>query len=98
MDTEASAIDRPDPAIVAFIESSRLVSPGGSARFERLPGGVSSDIWLVHADERSFCIKRALAQLRVNRRLVSTYRAQFKEGRAGSRRLRVSCRRRFRHF
>jgi aminoglycoside phosphotransferase (APT) family kinase protein len=65
MDTEASVIDRPDPAIVAFIESSRLVSPGGSARFERLPGGVSSDIWLVLADERSFCVKHALAQLRV---------------------------------
>jgi aminoglycoside phosphotransferase (APT) family kinase protein len=65
MDTGASAIYRPDPTIVAFIESSGLVSPGTSASFERLPGGVSSDIWLVHADDRSFCVKRALAQLRV---------------------------------
>jgi aminoglycoside phosphotransferase (APT) family kinase protein len=65
MDTEASAINRPDPTIVDFIESSRLVPPGMSVGFERLPGGVSSDIWLVHAGVRSFCVKRALAQLRV---------------------------------
>jgi hypothetical protein len=65
MDTGASAIDRPDPTIVDFVENSRLIPRGMSARFERLPGGVSSDIWLVHADDTSFCIKRALAQLRV---------------------------------
>ena len=65
MDTGASAIDHPDPAIVDFIENSRLMPRGMSARFERLPGGVSSDIWLVHGDDTSFCVKRALAQLRV---------------------------------
>ena len=65
MDTEASAVDHPDPTIIDFVENSGLVPPGKYTRFERLPGGVSSDIWLVHADDRSFCVKRALAQLRV---------------------------------
>jgi hypothetical protein len=65
MDTEASAVDHPDPTIIDFVENSGLVQPGKYTRFERLPGGVSSDIWLVHADDRSFCVKRALAQLRV---------------------------------
>jgi aminoglycoside phosphotransferase (APT) family kinase protein len=65
MDTEAGAIDHPDPTIVDFVQNSELVPRGKYARFERLPGGVSSDIWLVHADDRSFCVKRALAQLRV---------------------------------
>jgi len=65
MDTGARAIDHPEPTIVDFVENSRLVPRGMSARFERLPGGVSSDIWLVHADDTSFCVKRALAQLRV---------------------------------
>jgi aminoglycoside phosphotransferase (APT) family kinase protein len=38
---------------------------GTTVRFERLPGGVSSDIWLVHAGAAVFCVKRALPQLRV---------------------------------
>src|SRR5438046_4718518 len=59
--------DHPDPTIIDFVENSGLVPPGKYTRFERLPGGVSSDIWLVHADDRSFCVKRALAQLRVAR-------------------------------
>ena len=54
MDTEASAVDHPDPTIIDFVENSGLVPPGKYTRFERLPGGVSSDIWLVHADDRSF--------------------------------------------
>src|SRR5438874_12069611 len=65
MDTEASTIDPPDPTVIGFVENSGLVRHGTSPRFERLPGGVSSDIWLVHAGDRSFCVKCALAQLRV---------------------------------
>jgi aminoglycoside phosphotransferase (APT) family kinase protein len=72
MTTEASAIDAngrredgPDPAIVDFVTRSGLVSSGMVARFERLPGGVSSDIWLVHGNGRSFCVKQALPRLRV---------------------------------
>jgi hypothetical protein len=60
-----SALLAADPTIIDFVENSGLVPPGKYTRFERLPGGVSSDIWLVHADDRSFCVKRALAQLRV---------------------------------
>lgn len=35
------------------------------AEFEALTGGVSSDIWKVRADGRCFCVKRALAKLKV---------------------------------
>ena len=65
MDSEARAVDHPDPTIIDFVENSGLVPPGKHTRFERLAGGVFSDIWLVHAGDRSFCVKRALAQLRV---------------------------------
>jgi aminoglycoside phosphotransferase (APT) family kinase protein len=61
----ASAIERPDPAIVDFLARSRLVQPSADARFERLPGGVSSDIWLVRGGSAAFCVKRALPRLRV---------------------------------
>jgi fructosamine-3-kinase len=43
-----------------------LVRRGNDARFERLPGGVSSDIWLVRAGSAAFCVKRALPKLRVS--------------------------------
>ena len=55
----------PDPATVAFVGRCGLVPAGVGPHFERLPGGVSSDIWLVRAGGRAFCIKRALARLRV---------------------------------
>jgi hypothetical protein len=48
MDAEPIAIDHPDPTIIDFVEKSGPVPHGTSARFEPLPGGVSSDIWLVH--------------------------------------------------
>ena len=47
---------RPDGALLDF---------GGEREGEPLTGGVSSDIWLVRLTERSVCVKRALAQLRV---------------------------------
>ncbi len=43
-----------------------LVRSGDSPEFERLTGGVSSDIWKVEVPGRpAFCVKRALSQLRV---------------------------------
>ena len=49
-----------------FIERARLAPPGDALRFEPLPGGVSSDIWIVRAGaSRTFCVKRALPRLRV---------------------------------
>ncbi|HMD64448.1 MAG TPA: aminoglycoside phosphotransferase family protein [Stellaceae bacterium] len=57
--------DRPDPAIIEFVARSGLVPDEAAVRFERLPGGVSSDIWLVRAGSDAFCVKRALPRLRV---------------------------------
>src|SRR5262249_60235644 len=65
MDSGASTIKRPDPAFIDFVARSGLVQLGANARFERLPGGVSSDIWLVRSGPAAFCVKRALPQLRV---------------------------------
>jgi aminoglycoside phosphotransferase (APT) family kinase protein len=56
---------QPDPAIVNFVARSGLVPQRATLQFERLPGGVSSDIWLVRADSAVFCVKRALPRLRV---------------------------------
>jgi len=42
-----------------------LISPGAKAIMKPLTGGVSSDIWLVETGNRRFCVKRALARLRV---------------------------------
>ncbi len=42
-----------------------LVRDGEAVRFEPLTGGVSSDIHLVEVGKRRFCVKRALAQLKV---------------------------------
>ena len=64
-DPGGSREDRPDPAILDFVACSGLMPPGAEARFERLPGGVSSDIWLVRAGSGAFCVKRALPRLRV---------------------------------
>jgi aminoglycoside phosphotransferase (APT) family kinase protein len=58
----------------ASIETSDLIEPlrrmgllqaGEPARFTPLTGGVSSDISLVEAGERRFCVKRALPRLKV---------------------------------
>jgi aminoglycoside phosphotransferase (APT) family kinase protein len=57
--------DRPDAAIAAFVARTGLAPGAAAARFERLPGGVSSDIWLVRAGSAAFCVKRALPRLRV---------------------------------
>lgn len=57
------ASPQPDAELVASLRSTGLV--GESARYERLTGGISSDIWKVTMPERSFCVKRALPQLAV---------------------------------
>jgi len=55
----------PDPSIVDFIERAGLAASGDTLQFEPLSGGVSSDIWIVRAGPRTFCVKRALPRLRV---------------------------------
>jgi aminoglycoside phosphotransferase (APT) family kinase protein len=65
-ETESLAgTDQPDPEIIRFVGQVGLNPPGATVRFERLTGGVSSDIWLVQAAENAFCVKRALSKLRV---------------------------------
>jgi aminoglycoside phosphotransferase (APT) family kinase protein len=64
MDAAGAPGMRPDREIIDFVARSGLTSTG-AARFERLVGGVSSDIWLVQSGDISFCVKRALPRLRV---------------------------------
>jgi len=60
-----AASDILDPALSAFLVAHALISPEEQARWHPLSGGVSSDIWRVDIDGRSLCVKRALAQLKV---------------------------------
>jgi 5-methylthioribose kinase len=55
----------PDPGVVRALERLGLVTPGSDVRFARLTGGVASDIWRVDAGAQRFCVKRALAKLKV---------------------------------
>jgi enolase len=55
-----------EPDILQFLQRSALVDSGEQPDCERLPGGVSSDIWVVRTRAaRTFCVKRALPRLRV---------------------------------
>jgi hypothetical protein len=49
MGRDAPAEANRHPAIAAFVACSGLIASGAAAWFERLPGGDSSDIWLVRA-------------------------------------------------
>ena len=51
--------------MVQCLERHGLLVDGATAEFERLTGGVSSDIWKITVAERVFCVKRALAKLKV---------------------------------
>ena len=62
--TESGAV-QPDVAMVASLVNAGLLDDPAEAAFEPLTGGVSSDIWKVTTPLRVFCVKRALAQLRV---------------------------------
>ncbi|MDJ0942364.1 MAG: aminoglycoside phosphotransferase family protein [Kiloniellales bacterium] len=56
---------QPDAAILAALREAGLVEGADTASFEPLAGGVSSSIWKVVTPEQTFCVKRALPQLRV---------------------------------
>ena len=62
--SDVSATD-PNLSVKEFMRRSGLVDLAGRLEFQRLTGGVSSDIWLVSTGSESFCVKRALPQLRV---------------------------------
>lgn len=51
--------------LAATLQAMKLLGPGEPYRVETLGGGVSCDVLAVHAGGRSFCVKRALARLRV---------------------------------
>jgi len=55
----------PDPALRDFVTAKGLARAGDDVRWTALAGGVSSDIWRVDLPERTICIKRALARLKV---------------------------------
>ncbi len=59
-----SADDTMD-SIIGALRDAGLVGAGETPVFTPLTGGVSSDIHLVTAGERRFCVKRALARLKV---------------------------------
>ena len=55
----------PEPALDAFLIDAGLVERGTATLWTPLTGGVSSDIWRVDAGSKSWCVKRALAKLKV---------------------------------
>lgn len=65
MATQAEGSQAPDRELLNGLRRAGLLAEGEAARFEALTGGVSSDIWKVTTDQRVFCVKRALAALKV---------------------------------
>ena len=55
----------PEPALDDFLIDAGLIARGDATLWTPLTGGVSSDIWRVDAGDKSWCVKRALAQLKV---------------------------------
>ncbi len=55
----------PEPALDEFLINAGLIARGAATVWTPLTGGVSSDIWRVDAGGNSWCVKRALAQLKV---------------------------------
>ena len=55
----------PDQEMIQSLRNNGLLNDVEGAKFEALTGGVSSDIWRVEADGRVYCVKRALAKLKV---------------------------------
>jgi aminoglycoside phosphotransferase (APT) family kinase protein len=58
-------MDQVEVEVVAALRRLGLVGAEEQPRFSRLSGGVSSDIWRVETRGATFCVKRALARLRV---------------------------------
>lgn len=58
-----SDTSQPDAELIESLRDAGLIVD--SADYERLTGGISSDIWKVTTPERRFCVKRALPQLAI---------------------------------
>ena len=55
----------PEPEMIQSLHANGLLDNPEYAQFSALTGGVSSDIWKVETDRQTYCVKRALAKLRV---------------------------------
>lgn len=55
----------PDTEMLQSLRQHGLLNDIENATFEKLTGGVSSDIWKVDVDGHVYCVKRALAKLKV---------------------------------
>lgn len=60
-----AAVSEADPELAAFVRERGLSGPGEKGVWTPLTGGVSSDIWRVETSAGTFCLKRALAKLKV---------------------------------
>lgn len=58
-------VDTAQDELQRFLLEQGLAGGEASLRVEALPGGVSSDIWLVETPGGPVCVKRALAKLKV---------------------------------
>ncbi len=68
----------PDRQIIDSLTRLKLLENPDAVQFERLTGGISSDIWKVTTPDQTFCVKRALPQLRVEEEwAVSVERNKF---------------------
>ena len=56
---------QPDIEIVRSLRQAGLIDDPATCRFAPLAGGVSSDIWKIATPAATFCVKRALAKLKV---------------------------------
>ncbi len=61
-----TGVSAPVPAdLLGALSRAGLIDNPESARCEALSGGVSSDIWKITTPRQTFCVKRALAKLKV---------------------------------
>ena len=65
MNPSMTGTAQPDARLVDALVRAGLIGSLAETRFEALAGGVSSDIWKVSTAARTFCVKRALAKLKV---------------------------------
>ena len=74
----SAAVSAPEADLDLFLVDAGLARPGERTLWTPLTGGVSSDIWRVDVGDRKFCVKRALATLKVAARWdASTDRNAF---------------------
>ena len=66
MATDTDQQSGPDPEIIECLQKHGLLDRPKEAIFDALAGGVSSDIWRIETGGSVYCVKRALAKLKVD--------------------------------